>query len=351
MIYQLFKQLAFKIDPEKAHNLAIKNLRRFPHILSHFFYNDKSDDKYSVDVGPLTWKFPVGLAAGLDKNAEALSFFSRLLFGAVEIGTVTPLGQKGNPKPRMFRYVEEESLRNCMGFNNEGAEVVLKNIVETKYLNTCLGVNLGKNKLTLTSDAPLDYKKLYKKFHAIADYIVINVSSPNTPGLRDLQQTKSLALILDALKEDREINPVPLFIKISPDLSLDDIPGIVKLAADYKIDGLIATNTTIMEDRGQGGISGRLLKDRAYKIRNETLRVIKESGSNIELIGVGGISSFEELWDFWKAGGKCCQIYTSFIYQGPKVLEDIKNEIDRVLILNNLNTVRELLHNIDNAKK
>jgi len=351
LIYQLFKQLAFRIDPEKAHVLAFKNLRRFPNLLSHFFSHQTPTDKYAVKLGELKWDFPVGLAAGLDKNAEALDFFSKLLFGAVEIGTVTPLGQEGNPRPRMFRYVGEESLRNCMGFNNEGSEVVYDNIKSSRNVNTCLGINLGKNKVTSAEDAPSDYQKLYKKFHALADYIVINVSSPNTPGLRDLQQTESLALILDALEEDRQKSPVPLFIKISPDLSLDDLPGIVKLASKYKINGLIATNTTIMEERGAGGISGKLLTEKAAIVRNKTLEVIKELAPELDLIGVGGISGFDELWDFWKAGGKVCQIYTSFIYQGPQILEDIKNEIDRVLEINDYNSVSELIENINVAKR
>jgi dihydroorotate dehydrogenase len=339
------------MDAEKAHNFAIKNMHRFPKLMSGPFCHKNHNDKYKIDIGPIKWDFPVGLAAGLDKNAEALNFFSRLLFGAVEIGTVTPLPQEGNAKPRMFRYISEESLRNCMGFNNGGSEEVYNNIMNTKDINTCLGINLGKNKTTSVEDTPLDYKKLYNKFYQLADYLVINVSSPNTPGLRDLQQTESLALILDAIAEDREANPTPLFIKISPDLSFDDIPGIVELASKYKITGLIATNTTIMKDRGAGGVSGKLLTNKAKEIRFKVLESIKAIDPTLEFIGVGGISGFDELWDFWKAGGKACQIYTAFIFQGPQILDDIKNEIDRVLELNNKNTVKELLENIEEAKR
>ena len=348
-MYSLFKSLAFKLDPELAHNLSMSTLHRMPGSVAKMFNQDNvliNQDKYSLSIGGIKWKFPIGLAAGLDKDAEAIDFFSRIHFGAVEVGTVTPLGQEGNNRPRLFRLPEQSSLRNRMGFNNSGSEVVLKNVLKSNTHNKVLGINLGKNKVTPAEKAKDDYLSLYKKFCEVADYLVINISSPNTPGLRDLQKVQELEGILNHLNEEREKKPCPLFLKISPDLSLDDLPGVIDLCQQFKLTGLIATNTTIMEELGNGGISGNLLKQKAQGIRNKALSYIREKNYQLELIGVGGVDCFEDLLDFWKNGGKCMQIYTSFIYKGPQLLEEIRGQIDREMNLSNCQRLDEYVQKL-----
>lgn len=345
-MYQFFKKLAFQFDPELAHHLSIKGLHTFPGLTASLFNvgEELEAKKYQVQLGPNTWSFPVGLAAGLDKNAECINFFAKIPFGAVEVGTVTPLPQSGNPKPRLFRLPKESSLRNQMGFNNEGADEVFKNISSSSDRSLkVLGVNLGKNKVTSQEDAHKDYQKLYDKFHALADYLVINISSPNTPGLRDLQKTQEMQILFEGLKERRQKNPCPLYLKISPDVALEDLPGIVKLCQDYNLTGIIATNTTIMPELGAGGISGKLIKQRSQKVRNQVLTIVRENNYPLEVIGVGGVDCFEDLLDFWQHGGKCMQLYTSFIYHGPKVLYNIKQGIDEMLKEKSCENVEELL--------
>ncbi len=337
------------MDPEKAHELTISLFSRFPGILSKMIGGELDSSKYNIFVGDLNWSFPVGLAAGLDKNAQAIDFFSHTLFGAVEVGTVTPKPQPGNPKPRMFRYIDEESLRNRMGFNNLGADVVFKNIKNSSRGDKVLGINLGKNKVTTEVDAYKDYVSLYKKFAPVGDYLVINVSSPNTPGLRDLQSTDKLKIIFESLIDERKKTPIPLYLKISPDQSFEDVGPIIELAQDFNLAGIIATNTTIMESRGAGGISGRLCSEKSKAMRRFVLGRVA-GNKHFQVIGVGGISEFSDLWEFWKLGGKAVQIYTSFIFQGPGILEDIKNEIDKALIRNQVSTLNELLENIDQAE-
>lgn len=349
-MYNVFKKIAFAIDPEVAHVQAMNMLSKFPLILSEVFKCPEHVKRHSVQVGRLRWRFPVGLAAGLDKNAEAIDFFSRINFGAVEVGTVTPLPQEGNSKPRMFRYPKEESLRNRMGFNNAGAEDVYQNILASNRNGRLLGVNLGKNKVTPQEKAPDDYRILYKKFAPVADYLVVNVSSPNTPGLRDLQKVDSLKEIFIALADLRSDVDKPLYLKISPDLAIEDLSGVIELVKEFELEGIIATNTTVMSERGEGGISGKLLSQKAAIMRNEALKHLKEV-PDIQLIGVGGISEFNDLWDFWKAGGRATQIYTSFIYQGPGILKSFTKEIESILRANQLNSVDELLNNISHVKR
>ncbi|MBT3585167.1 MAG: quinone-dependent dihydroorotate dehydrogenase [Halobacteriovoraceae bacterium] len=347
--YQVFKKIAFSLDAEVAHVQAIEFLSRFPLIASECFLGKELGDKYKITSGGLTWDFPIGLAAGLDKNAECIDFFTRIPFGAVEVGTVTPLPQEGNPKPRLFRLAKEESLRNQMGFNNFGMDTIFENVQHASRNGKILGINLGKNKLTPQEDAPQDYRKLYKKFHKVADYLVINVSSPNTPGLRDLQEESGLRRIFEALVELRAAFPKPLFLKIAPDLSEDALPSIVKLAEEFRLEGIIATNTTIIPALGAGGVSGKLLTEKAALVRKKLLELT--SNSSLEIIGVGGISCFEDLWEFWQQGGKVVQIYSAFIYQGPSILNNFRKEIDEVLEINQSSSLSELLKNIKSARR
>lgn len=334
------------MDPETIHHLTMKGMGSFPYSLATAFSNTIIDEKYEFEVGRTRWRFPVGLAAGLDKNATAIAFFNQLQFGALEVGTVTPKPQEGNPRPRLFRLAQEESLLNRMGFNNYGMEQIFTNISQLKSEDRpqCLGVNLGKNKITEANKAAEDYRILYERFCSVADYLVINVSSPNTPGLRDLQEERALTDIFDALADVRQRKNVPLFLKVSPDLPNEGLDSCVEIAKKFNLAGLIATNTTIIPERGQGGVSGRLLKHKSEQARNRLLDQLRET-PRIELIGVGGVSSFDDIWSFWRQGGRAMQLYTSFIYQGPKVLSDIRFGIDCALKKTGAKDVRELFAN------
>ncbi len=322
MLYPLFKKFAFKVDAEVAHELTIKSMG----LLGPWVKPKASDSRFKLKAMGLSFQSPIGLAAGLDKNAEAINFLTYLPFSFVEVGTVTPLPQAGNPKPRLWRYPKEESLRNCMGFNNLGMEQVYKNILNSNHRNKILGVNLGKNKLTTNENAPKDYACLYEKFAPIADYLVINVSSPNTPGLRDLLKDEGLRELFVAVDEKRKNCPKPLLVKVSPDMNVEELTSVVTLVKEFKLSGIIATNTTIMADRGIGGISGKLLSAKAQYTRNVLLDQLKET-RDIELIGVGGFSSYEEILDFWKSGGRLVQLYSAFVFQGPNLLFAIEKQL------------------------
>ena len=348
MIYPCFKNISFLFNPELVHRLAIKSCSRFPELSRLFFSTDQLDDRYQVKVGDNLWPFPVGLAAGLDKNAQAIDFFTRFPFGAIEIGTVTPKAQPGNAKPRLFRLRKEHSLVNKMGFNNVGADKILANIKKSNLHGKILGVNLGKNKQTSLKDAANDYKTLYKKFSSVADYLVANISSPNTPNLGKLQKVGPLKELLLELKDERKRMSCPFYLKISPDIRLEDLPGIVEVALSEDITGLIATNTAIMPGWREGGVSGKLLYQRAKKVRDSLLHLTKKQ--DLEVIGVGGFSSMEDIWEFWQRGGKVIQLYTALIYQGPGLLGKIKTEIDRILCLNQMDNLQELLSNIENSR-
>lgn len=330
------------MDAEAAHELTIHSMKAF----GRFLPDQKVDPRFSLKVMGMNFKNPIGLAAGLDKNAEAIDFMTHLPFGFVEVGTVTPKGQVGNEKPRLFRYVEEESLRNRMGFNNQGAEAVLKNLLKANKRGKIVGVNLGKNKLTSNDEAPADYSYLYQKFAPHADYLVINVSSPNTPGLRDLLKDAGLRQIFEAVDSERKKISKPLLVKVSPDMALEELASVVGLVNEYKLDGIIATNTTIMKERGEGGVSGKLLTAKARATREFLLKEIKNTNSSCELIGVGGISNFADLMDFWRAGGKLAQIYSGFVFQGPPLLYQVESELAQEFKKRGVKTFEEFLHSV-----
>lgn len=320
-MYNLLKKILFKLDAEKAHDLTINLAHLLPAISPLLGRN--SSDKFSLKVANNTWSFPVGLAAGLDKNAYAFDFFQGLGFGAVEVGTVTPKPQTGNDKPRLFRYIEEESIRNCMGFNNQGLSGLLENLKTITTRNIPLGINIGKNKTTNDDLAHEDYAVLYHALNNKCDYIVINVSSPNTPGLREHQTKDGLETILKKLDYKNEVD---LFVKIAPDIELSSITDICELVKKYGLTGIVATNTTIMPERGIGGVSGQLLYNKADLIRKRCIEVLKEDPQR-NLIGVGGFSSFEQMKNYWQSGGRALQIYSSFIFQGPEILKNIQRRL------------------------
>lgn len=319
MLYSFIKPLLFALDPEDAHHLILKIASLSPTLGA--VTGAKKREDFAVKVGHTTWASPIGLAAGLDKNADALSFFDAQGFGAIECGTVTLQPQEGNPRPRMFRYPQEESLRNAMGFPNSGLLDVLDRVKNFKG-TSALGVNIGKNKETTAEESIEELTILLDCLKDQANYFVVNVSSPNTPGLRDLQEPgylKELFSELNKVKGEKD-----LYIKISPDLEINKVHELISISEEMKLTGLIATNTTIMFERGVGGISGKLLKNKSSLIQEEILK-----NTNLELIAVGGISSPEDLFDLWKQGGKAAQIYTAYIYQGPALLKRFAQEFER----------------------
>ena len=301
---------------------------------------------------------PVGLAAGFDKNGNAANIWKDFGFGFAEIGTVTKFAQSGNPKPRLFRLAKEQAALNRMGFNNNGAENLVKNFLKQNVdlkkhrKNNCLGINFGKSKITSLSKATEDYLTSLKLLIPYCDYAVINVSSPNTEGLRKLQDT---ILLKELLREVKNLdNCPPLFVKIAPDLSYKDIEDICQLIIDENIDGIIATNTSLdrlgFEQRKikqtglllseeNGGLSGKPLQQKA----NQIIRHIHNIDKNINLIGVGGIDSPESAWERICSGASLVQIYTGWIYKGPQLVPNILNGILKQINIHQLSNVREAI--------
>jgi dihydroorotate dehydrogenase len=342
-MYQLLKPLLFLFDPENVHHFVTRNLKRFNRFpggisLSKAIW-DLDDHRLKKEVFGLKFKNPVGLAAGFDKNAELISEMGALGFGFVEVGTVTPLPQPGNPKPRMFRLPEDSALINRMGFNNLGVDIAAariaayrKNLKEGQT-PLIIGGNIGKNKVTPNEDAVSDYIKCFDRLFDVVDYFVVNVSSPNTPGLRELQEKEPLMRILITLQQRNNKNGIsrPILLKIAPDLTneqLDDIADIVKQTG---IAGIIATNTTISRDRltsinknETGGLSGKPLTQRSTEVISY---LHKASAGAFPIIGVGGIHSADDAIEKLQAGASLVQLYTGFIYEGPGLIKRINKRI------------------------
>jgi dihydroorotate dehydrogenase len=321
------------LPPELAHNFAMSGLR------ASRFLPGKIRPKKGASRSFLGKKLvnPVGLAAGLDKNAEAVLGLARCGFGFVEVGTVTPLAQPGNPKPRMFRLPEHGALINRMGFNNHGMHAMarrLSAVRESGRLNgTLLGVNLGKNKDTPNDQAVSDYVKGMDCLHSYADYFTINLSSPNTPGLRALQHGQALRTLLSQVKEQQlalagSSTPVPLMLKVAPDLDQAEVGQIAEQVIACEFDGLIATNTTLARDAvaghqhaaEQGGLSGAPLTQRSVEVVRQFRRELPEQ---VTIVGVGGISNAQDAQAMLDAGAQALQIYTSFIYQGANLVQKL----------------------------
>ncbi|EOU2464219.1 quinone-dependent dihydroorotate dehydrogenase [Vibrio navarrensis] len=332
MLYRLARAGFFQLDAEKAHDLAIQNFKRFTGTPLDLFYRQQLPHR-PVECMGLTFRNPVGLAAGLDKNGECIEAFDAMGFGFVEVGTVTPRPQFGNDKPRLFRLVNAEGIINRMGFNNEGVDYLIENVKKAKY-SCILGINIGKNKDTPIEKGVEDYLICMDKVYEYAGYIAVNISSPNTPGLRSLQYGEALDELLSALKRKQQelaekySKYVPLTLKIAPDLTDEEIKQICQSLIKNKIDGVIATNTTL--DRSivegmkyaneAGGLSGRPLQSRS----TEVVRLLhQELQGDIPIIGVGGIDSFVAAKEKMMAGANLVQVYSGFIYHGPGLVRDI----------------------------
>jgi dihydroorotate dehydrogenase len=308
--------LAFALDPELAHQATIAALKRSPRRRPPEF-----PPSLHSTVAGLDFPSPVGLAAGLDKNAEVPEHMLGLGFGFVEVGTVTPEPQRGNPRPRMFRLAEDKAVINRLGFNNDGQAEAWLRLRECRHLRGIIGVNIGANKDS--EDRIADYVAGVQAMSPVARYLTINVSSPNTPGLRQLQDEGALRALLSAVEEVRERNGPPIFLKVAPDLGEGEPDQIVRVAIQQGIDGIIVSNTTISRPAlkskhrdEQGGLSGAPLGPLALK----ALRDFRSaSGGQIPLIGVGGISNADDAWDRIRAGANLVQLYTAMVYEGPGI--------------------------------
>ena len=336
MLYRIMRSFLFKMNPEKAHDLSIKQLKLTHGTLLDLFYRQKVQQR-PVQVMGLTFPNSLGLAAGLDKNAECIDAFGAMGFGHVEVGTVTPVGQPGNPSPRLFRVLEGEGIINRMGFNNHGVDNLIENVKNSNFKGV-IGINIGKNINTPVEQGKEDYIICMDKVYPHAGYIAVNISSPNTPGLRSLQYGEALDDLLSSLKyrqvalTKKHEKYVPIALKVAPDLSDEEIESIAQSLLKFKIDGLIATNTTLDRDmiKGMshaseaGGLSGRPVQSKSTAVIAKFAQHLK---GEIPIIGVGGIDSVIAAKEKIEAGASLVQIYSGFIYQGPPLVKDIVNHI------------------------
>lgn len=343
-LFSLYKSLIrpflFSKSPENAHYFTFGWIKRLFKIsgvqaIAKSIYNFE-DKALEVEAFGLKFKNPVGLAAGFDKDAKLFDELSAFGFGFIEIGTLTPKGQEGNPQPRLFRLPQDESLINRMGFNNQGVDEAVERL-KRKRSPVIIGGNIGKNKVTPNDEAANDYLLAFEALFPHVDYFVVNVSSPNTPNLRALQEKEPLTLLLMALEAANQLKQLrkPILLKIAPDLTNEQLDDIVEIIEETKIDGVIATNTTIsraglntpiseVEKIGVGGLSGKVLRERS----TEVIRYLhKKSHGAFPIIGVGGINTGEDAIEKLKAGATLVQVYTGFIYEGPAMIKNINKAI------------------------
>ena len=340
-MYQLLRKFLFFFDAEKVHHFSMNMLVffcKFP-VIKNYLKNKftPAGKNLSRNILGLTFPNAIGLAAGFDKNAKYLNELEILGFGFIEIGTVTPLPQDGNPKPRLFRLPKDKALINRMGFNNEGVKVAAERLRRFKNQKKAspliIGGNIGKNKVTPNEDAWKDYEICFNELHEVVDYFVVNVSSPNTPGLRDLQQKDSLKKILTHLQEINKTKSIqrPLLLKISPDLSQNELDDIIDLAIEIKLDGLVAANTTIsrknliteqkkIEAIGAGGLSGKPVKEESTRV---TAHIQTRTKGSMPIISSGGIFSASDANEKFDYGAGLVQVWTGFIYEGPGIVKKI----------------------------
>lgn len=331
MYKSLIRPLLFQFDPEKIHYFTFSALKNFGGLARLFLPKPIADKRLEREVFGLKFKNPVGLAAGFDKDAKMFKELSELGFGFIEIGTLTPKAQDGNPKKRLFRLPEDSAIINRMGFNNGGVDAAVERLKSNK--NVLIGGNIGKNKVTPNEQAVQDYLICFDKLYPVVDYFVVNVSSPNTPNLRALQEKEPLTKLLGELMQKNAEMPSakPILLKIAPDLTDDQLLDIIDIVSETKIAGVIATNTTLSRDAlvsankaETGGLSGKPLTKRS----TEVIRFLSEkSNSAFPIIGVGGIHSAKDALEKLDAGATLVQLYTGFIYEGPQLIHDINSEL------------------------
>jgi dihydroorotate dehydrogenase len=342
-MYKILKFFLFKINPESAHHLTFSLIKFVKFIPGFAFFVKKKSinchPSLSRNIFGLNFRNPVGLAAGLDKDAVAFNELGDFGFGFIEIGTVTPQPQPGNDIPRLFRLPKNEALINRMGFNNHGVIEAAKKLKNRKDSKLIIGGNIGKNKLTPNEEAVNDYVIGFNELFDVVDYFVVNVSSPNTPNLRELQEKEPLTNLLNTLQQLnlKKTKPKPILLKIAPDLTNTQLDDIIDIVKSTNIAGVIATNTTISRDGlsydkseiekiGMGGLSGKPLTKRS----TEVIKYLKQKSNNaFPVIGVGGIHSADDAIEKLNAGADLIQLYTGFIYHGPKLISDINKKLIR----------------------
>jgi len=342
-MYKLLRRLLFLIPPETTHLFAMASLR-IAQTVGLLRYNAEKTAQ-SKQVFGLKFRNIVGLGAGFDKSAQYLDELKHLGFGFVEIGTVTPQPQVGNEQPRLFRLPQDEGLINRMGFNNDGVDVIAARLAKWREKekqssaknNFLIGGNIGKNKVTPNEDAWKDYETCFKTLHPYVDYFVVNVSSPNTPGLRELQQKDSLRRILRHLQMINNAKSLakPILLKISPDLKQEQLDDVIDLAMEINLDGIVATNTTVsrgilvtppgqLHQMGQGGLSGKPLQKRSTEI---VRYIFEKTKGNIQIIASGGIFNSQDVKEKLNAGASLVQVWTGFIYEGPRIVKNILTDL------------------------
>lgn len=339
MLYELLRSLLFQLDAEKSHHLGMRGIKALNSLkLSAVLY--PVPEVAPVEVMGITFPNSVGMAAGLDKNGDYLTALSALGFGFVEVGTVTPRPQPGNPKPRLFRLPEAEAIINRMGFNNLGVDYLVEQ-VKAAQVDAIVGINIGKNIDTAVEDAVADYLIGLEKVYQQADYVTINISSPNTPGLRKLQFGESLKALLGALKDKQTVlhqqnnRYVPMAVKVAPDLDEAEVAELAAAFAEFEIDAVIATNTTMARDKvaglkhaeQAGGLSGRPVFEQSTDIVRQFRTALPNA---MPIIAAGGIMSGQDAMAKITAGASLVQIYSGFIYQGPALITEIINSIEQI---------------------
>ena len=344
-MFSNIRSLIFKLDPETAHSLAIKSLKF--NFASNILDKDKNNPIFKTKLFKKDIENPIGIAAGFDKNAEVYNSLFKLGFGFVEVGTVTPLQQYGNPKPRVFRLVEDEALINRLGFNNLGAKNVLDRIKSKKQLGL-LGINIGPNKDT--KDRNNDYIDCFKTFHEVADYITINISSPNTEDLRSFHNELKLDELLKIINKEKKIlnSSIPLVVKVSPDISDQAISKISDVLLDNNIEAVIISNTSDSTRDGlsniskhqKGGLSGKPIEEKSTKLVSKFYNILK---GRIKIIGVGGVDSGESAYKKFLAGADYVQLYTGMVFRGPNIVGIIKKELKELLLKDGVKNFTEII--------
>ena len=344
-MFSNLRSLIFKLDPETAHGLAIKSLKFnfIPNVLD----NDKNDPLFKTKLFNKNLENPIGIAAGFDKNAEVYNSLFKLGFGFVEVGTVTPLKQYGNPKPRVFRLVQDEALINRLGFNNLGAKNILERISSNKQIGL-LGVNIGPNKDT--NDRLNDYIECLKTFYKAADYITINISSPNTEDLRKFHNQKKLDELLNAINNEKNklSSKIPIVVKVSPDINEQEIANISDVLLSNNIEAIIISNTSDstrdslsdIQGHQKGGLSGKPIEEKSTDLINKFYRIL---GNKIKIIGVGGVDSGISAYKKFLAGASYVQLYTGMVYRGPNIVNLIKKELKELLIKDGVKNFSEII--------
>ena len=346
-MFSKLRPLIFKVDPEKAHTLAIKSLKF--NLIPNVFDENKNDSIFQTKIFNKVLDNPIGMAAGFDKNAEVYNALFKLGFGFVEVGTITPLKQYGNPKPRVFRLVEDEALINRLGFNNHGAEIVKDRIKRNKKLGL-LGINIGPNKDT--SDRLNDYLIGLKTFHEEADYITINISSPNTENLRNFHEGGKLQdLLKSVITEKKNLNSnIPIAVKVSPDISEDQVNQITEILLENEINVVIVSNTSDatrdklsnIQRHQKGGLSGKPIEKKSNILINKFYKLLK---GKIKIIGVGGVDSGQAAYDKFIAGADFVQLYTGMVFKGPNIAGIIKKDLKELLIRDGVKNYTEIVGN------